>query len=499
MKNEWNFIAIDLGAESGRCFVALVTPDRIALNEIHRFPTHTLKINDSIHWNTDAIFSDILIGLAKAKDQFGSEFDGIGIDTWGIDYVLVNADGTDAGYPFQYRDDRTDGLMAEAFQIIPEDELYTLTGTKSAQYNTLFQLLAEKKNKTGLLHKAAHFLLMPEYFNFRLTGVKKSEFTIASTTGITDPRLRNWSRKTIETFGIPENIFSEMVEPGTKLGTLLPSVAEITGISTGVPVFAVAGHDTACAAASIPASDRSWGFLSSGTWSLMGIELKNPIINSTAMKYGFTNEAGYNRTTTLLKNIVGLWPLQECRREWIKTGEEISYAQLTSLASANGFTGAWIDLTDIRFLKHGFMLKKVCDYLTETDQQLNYEPGFITGVILESLAYIYRKTIRQIEKLTGTVIEVIHITGGGIQNELLTQYTAEATGKTVIAGPLEGAVFGNIGIQAIASGAFKDITELRRVIRNSVPLKEYKPVNSEYFNINEKHYDRVINTKQEKH
>lgn len=493
MKSEWKFIGFDLGAESGRCFAAVVVENQIHLNEIHRFFTHTIKTNNRIYWNTEAIFDEILYGLAKAKDEFGSHFDGIGIDTWGVDYALINSDGSDTGYPFQYRDDRTDGIMDEAFQFISRDELYHLTGTQSAQYNTLFQLLAEKKSKANSFNKVDSLLLMPDYFNFKLSGVKKTEYSIASTTNLTDPTTRNWSMKTIDVFGLPRNIFPDMIEPGTKLGTLLPSIAEKTGLSSSIPVFAIAGHDTASAVASIPASGPNWAFLSSGTWSLMGIELNNPIVNSAALKYNFTNEGGYNKTTRFLKNIVGLWPIQECRKDWKKSGKEFTYTDLTSMAKVNGLTKVWIDLLDPRFLKPGRMPEKISDFICETKQEFREDQGFIINVILESLAYTFRKTIKQIEEVTEKEIELLHIVGGGIQNELLTQYTADATGKTVLAGPVEGAIFGNIGIQAIAAGAVKNIEALRNISSNTFTIKEYKPTNAKYFNDNEWSFDRIMN------
>jgi len=495
MKVENKFIGFDLGAESGRCVVAILNNSKIALHEVHRFTTHTTNLGNSLYWNVNAIFDEMIKALTKANYEFGPDFNGIGVDTWGVDYVLINKEGNDIGNPYHYRDDRTDGIMEEAFQILPKDKLYFKAGTQSAQYNTLFQLLAEKEYGLNLLNYSDTFLLMPDYFNYRLCGNKRSEFSIASTTNLTDPVIRDWSWDLIKIFQLPRNIFPLMIEPGTILGKLLPSIANKTGLSCNIPIIATTGHDTASAVTSIPAEDANWAFISSGTWSLMGIELNQPIINSNAFNYNFTNEGGINNTTRFLKNIVGLWPIQECRRNW-KTGDKkFSYMELAVLATKAGFTNAWIDLYDTRFLKPGNMPQKVSDYLKETNQKFVNEPGFITGVILESLAFTYRKTLKEIEELTGMKIEKLHIVGGGIQNELLTQYTADATGKTVIAGPVEGAIVGNIGVQAISIGFIDDVKALRKIVRNSFSLKEYKPINTKYFEDNELNYERILKLK----
>ncbi|RJP63876.1 MAG: rhamnulokinase [Ignavibacteriales bacterium] len=492
MNEEKKYIGFDLGAESGRCIVAVLKDDRITLHEVHRFTTHTLKLGDSSYWNVNAIFEEMLKGLNRARTKFGSGFNGIGVDTWGVDYVLINKEGNDIGNPYHYRDDRTDGMMDEAFSVIPKDELYSTAGTQSAQYNTLFQLLAEKKNNLNLLDFSDTFLLMPDYFNYRLCGNKKAEYSIASTTNLVNPLKRDWNWNLIKTFNLPKNIFPVISEPGTILGKLLPSIADLVGLNNDIPIIATTGHDTASAVASIPASGNNWAFISSGTWSLMGIESDKPIINKDSLKYNFTNEGGFNKTTRFLKNIVGLWPLQECRQYWNEHKQEFNYNDLTLLAARQGLANAWIDLNDSRFLKPGNMPQKVLDFLKETNQKHENKPGFITAVILESLAFTYRKTLREIEVVTGKKIEKLHIVGGGIQNELLTQYTADATGKTVVAGPIEGAGVGNIGAQAIATGAIKDIKELRKIVAGSFSLKEYKPINTKYFEDNEENYDRIL-------
>lgn len=495
MKNEWKFIGFDLGAESGRCIVALLKDKKIGLKEVHRFNSCAVRYEGGFHWDVNAVFAEILIGLRKAKENFGSDFDGIGVDTWGVDYALIGPDGKLTAMPYHYRDDRTDGMMDEAFKILPKETVYSIAGNQPAQYNTLFQLLAEKKYNPGRLNSADKLLLMPDYFNFLLSGKKKAEYSIVSTTNLASPSERKWSEQIIETFGLPRNIFADMVEPGTVLGNLLAEIAEETGLNKNIPVIATAGHDTASAFAAVPVAGTGSAILSSGTWSLMGVELDKPILTAEALNSGFTNEGGFNKTIRFLKNIIGLWPIQECRRSWAAEGKEYSYTQLTCMAEDAGPANAWVDLSDSRFLKPGDMPRKIIDYLSETNQQYKQEPGFIIRVILESLAFTYRKTLVEIEKITGAKLTAVNITGGGIQNELLTQYTADAADKTVFAGPVEGAVTGNIGIQAIAVGAISDIAELRSITAGSFELKTYMPRNAEYYNKNELNYESILTNK----
>jgi len=463
MTQEKKFIGFDLGAESGRCVVSILKDQKITLHEVHRFTTHNIKYDSGFHWDILAIYEEIIEGLKKAQKAFGTDFNGIGVDTWGVDYVLIDSQDRIMGYPYHYRDDRTDNMMEEAFKIVSKENIYNKVGIQFAQFNTLFQLLAEKKRKLNFLDISDKMLLMPDFLNFMLSGKKKAEFSIASTTSLIDPIKRDWSWELIEKFGFPKNIFPEVVEPGTKLGTLLPSIAKRTGLSAEIPVFASTGHDTASAVVSVPAQGGNWSFLSSGTWSLMGIELNQPSLTPQAMKYNFTNEGGVEGTTRFLKNIIGLWPIQECRRYWLEKGEEYSYPQLSSLAKEEGFVKAWVDLNDPRFLKAGEMPEKIIAYLTETGQTVKTNVGFIIAVVLESLAYSYRNVIKEIEEVTGNKISKLHAVGGGIQNELLTQLTADAIGGTVYAGPIEGTMVGNIGVLAIASGAVPNLKVWREI------------------------------------
>lgn len=492
MKSEWKFIGFDLGAESGRCIVAVLSNNKITLNEVHRFATTCIQYENGFYWDVLAIYQEIIEGLIKAKKEFGPDLDGIGIDTWGVDYVLIDSSGRILGYPYHYRDDRTDGIMDEAFHIVSKETLYNKTGNQPAQYNTLFQLLSEKKQKLNLLNIADKLLLMPDFFNYMLSGIIKSEFTIASTTNLTDPFTRNWSKELIELFDLPKNIFPDMIEPGKRLGNLLPSISKKTGLNSEIPVFTIAGHDTASAVVSIPSSGNNWAFISSGTWSLIGIETQKPLINSKGLKNNFTTEGGVNGTTQFLKNIIGLWPLQECRRYWQEKGTYFSYSELADLAKSENSIGSWIDLNNPRFLKPGEMPEKIIQYFLETGQTFKSNEGFIVKTILESLAFSYKKTIKEIEEITGKNIDRLHIVGGGIKNELLTQLTADATGKVVYAGPVEGAIIGNIAIQAIATGAVPNVQTFHNIITNSFEIRTYTPSNVDYFNKNEINYEKIL-------
>ena len=489
---ENKFIGFDLGAESGRCIVAILHDQKISLQEVYRFTTHSVKYEEGFHWDILAIYQDIIEGLLSARKAFGRSFEGIGIDTWGVDYVLVDKEGRILGYPYHYRDDRTDLMMEHAFQILSKEKIYTKAGIQFAQFNTLFQLLAEKTKSPNLLDLADSMLLIPDFLNYILSGTRRAEFTIASTTGLASPHTRDWSWELIDAFGLPRGIFPEMVEPGTRLGPLLPSISARSGLDPAIPVYASAGHDTASAVVSVPATGGNWAFLSSGTWSLMGIEVKKPILGPDAMAHNFTNEGGILGTTRFLKNIIGLWPVQECKRYWHEQSKEYDYPELAIAAKENGFANAWIDLNDPRFLKPGSMPEKVIAYLQETHQPIKPGVGFIIRVILESLAFNYRKTIKKIESVSGIGIDVIHAVGGGIQNELLTELTADATGCRVLAGPVEGAIIGNIGVQAMASGAVPDLQAWRRIVANSFPLREFHPVHMDYFNENEGNFNRVL-------
>lgn len=491
---EKKIIAIDLGAESGRCMVGILKEEKIELHEVHRFTTYSIKYEGGFFWDILAIYQEIIDGLKKAQKSFGSNFESIGVDTWGVDYVLLDQDNRLLGYPYHYRDNRTDNIMEKAFSTVPKEEIYKRTGIQFMQINTLYQLLSEKNRKTNLLDVADKLLFIPDFINFLLSGKKIAEYTIASTSSLIDPVKRDWAWDLIDSFGFPRRIFPLVIKPGTILGPILPSIVQSTQLNESVSIVASTCHDTASAVAAVPALTDNWAYLSSGTWSLMGVELEQPILNNEALKNNFTNEGGYNDTIRFLKNIIGLWPIQECKRYWMeKENINLNYTELTLRAFEYGPSKAWVDLSDSRFLKAGNMPEKIISYLKETDQQGNFnDVGFIIRVIIESLSYCYRDTLKKIETIIGKKVRRLHIVGGGIKNELLTQLTADATGCEVIAGPIEGAVLGNIGVQAISKGIVKNLLEWRKIISNSFDLKVYSPKNRKYFDENELLYRKIL-------
>lgn len=489
MADQRKFIALDLGAETGRCVVGKLDGDRLILDEVYRFGTHAVRYQESLHWDILRIFDEILTGLARARDSYGPNFDGIGVDTWGVDYVLLDKQGRIIGYPYHYRDARTDGAMSKAFSIVSRDQLYERNGTQFAQFNTLFQLLSEKMMGSSFLNIADKVLLLPDFINRMLSGRTFSEYTIASTTGLIDPIKRDWAGDLIESFQLPTHLFPDIVEPGNILGRILPSIAERTGLSPGVPVIAIASHDTASAIVSIPVvDDANWAYLSSGTWSLMGIELDKPIISKAGMVHNFTNEGGAESTVRFLKNIGGLWPLQECRRNWLQDGKDYTYAYLSKLAAKEGPVKAWIDLTSSVLMKPGNMPARIDSMLRKVGREPKSGAGYMTRVILESLAFSYRYVKNEIKDVSGKEIRKLFAVGGGTQNDLLMQLTADAVEGTLIGGPVEGAVVGNIGIQALAIGEISNLRQWRQIVSNSFPLKAYEPIGTDYFAKNEEDY-----------
>ena len=479
------FIGIDLGAESGRCVVAILNEEKLSLNEINRFSTHNYVTKNEFHWDINKIFDDIIIGLKKVVEKYGNEFESIAVDTWGVDYALIDEDGELLNDPFHYRDDRTDNIMDDLFKVISKEELYEKTGIQTMQFNTIFQLFSEYNSRKSNIIKADKYLLTPDYLNYLLTGKKNAEYTIASTTALTDQNKRDWHWEIIEKLEYNKNIFPPMLQPGSVVGHILESVSEATGLSSTLPLIATAEHDTASAVVSAPARVENWAFLSSGTWSIMGVEVPKPIINKLGLELNFANEGGIEGTTRLCKNIIGMWPIQECRRSWLADKSKFSYPVLTEMAAEMGYTNAWIDLNDQRFLKAGDMPNKVLSFLKETNQNFREDVGFIIRVILESLAFSYKNVLDELELVTEIKIEELNIFGGGIQNELLCQLTADALNIPVIAGPIEGTIIGNIGVQAIAKNVVKDLKEWREVVSKSFEVKVYNPNNSDYFEKNE--------------
>jgi len=448
------YIACDLGAESGRVMLGTLADGKVVLEEIHRFPNRAIVVNGTRRWDVLRIFDELKTGIAKINGPVES----ISTDSWGVDYVWLKDNEPLLTAPYQYRDARTDGGLERANAVVPLDTIFAESGIQFMSINTLYQLHADP---AWLFKTADRFLCIGDYFNYLFSGVAKAEESLASTTQLYNPKKHSWSKKLIRGFKFAKKVFPEVVPSGTILG---PG-------PNGMKVIATCSHDTGAAVAAVPASGRGWAYLSSGTWSLLGVETKKPIINEKSRRYNFTNEVGYGGSIRFLKNIVGLWILQECRRTWGK----YEYAELTQLAEQAIPLRSLINPNDARFVKPDAMPDKIAAFCRETGQPVPTTAGEFTRCILESLALLYRKTLDQMEDATGKPIKTLHIVGGGSKNTLLNQFSANATGRTVIAGPVEATAAGNVLIQAIALGHLKDLDELRQVVRNSFEVQTYKP------------------------
>ncbi len=446
---------------------------RLALEELHRYPNQPVRLPTGLYWDTLRLFYEICQGLRACGRERKLALDGIGIDTWGVDFALLGADGALVDNPRHYRDERNARAIERAFAAVPREEIFRRTGIQFMQFNSLYQLYAMKLAGAPPLETAAKLLFMPDLFNYFLTGAAKCELTDASTSQFYDPVEHRWAIELFETLGLPARILGDVVPPGTRVGPLLPHVAEESGLAGDTPVFATAGHDTASAVAAVPAAGHDWCYISSGTWSLLGAEVDAPIINDRALEYNFTNELGAAGRVRLLKNIAGLWLLQECRRAWALAGHDYSYAELTAMAAAAPSPGVLIDVN--AFLSPGRMPEQIAAHCRATGQRPLSTPADFTRAILESLAACYARTLAQLEALLGRRIETIHIVGGGSRNALLNQLTADATGRRVVAGPVEATAAGNVLVQAMGAGHVHDLADAREIVRRSFDLAVYQP------------------------
>ncbi len=475
MKRE-AYLAVDLGASSGRVLAGLFDGERLELTEVHRFGNGPVSVNGRLYWRTFELWHNILAGLRAAARQFGDVVVSVGVDTWGVDFGLLDRNGELLGAPVAYRDARTHGAFDRAFDIVPREEIFAETGAQFMEFNTLYQLHAAKQSGSPPLDRAARLLMMPDLFHWMLTGEPVNESTIASTSQLFNPRTRTWSDKLIERFGLPREIFGPIVEPGTILGPLLAHVAEETGLKN-VKVVLPGSHDTASAVLAVPVSIHSpnWAYISSGTWSLMGLETQAPVINDEAFNRNFTNEGGVAGTTRLLKNISGLWLVQECQRVWKAQGHEYDWQTLTDLAQEAEPLAAVIEPDDPRLIAPRDMAAQLAALARESGQPAPETHGAIVRTALESLALKYREVLGTLEQLGGRPIEHIHIVGGGTQNRLLCQMAADACNRMVLAGPVEATAIGNVLMQAIAAGDIADVAQAREVVRRSFDLVEYHP------------------------
>jgi rhamnulokinase len=482
------YIAVDLGAESGRVMLGSVSTRKLVLEEIHRFSNGPIKENGSLRWDFNKLLSEIKTGIIKAAKAAGTQVWGIGVDSWGVDFGLLDVDGKLIENPFHYRDSQTNGMREKAFEMMSKRDIYENTGIQFMQLNSVYQLFAMRLNNSIALATATKLIFIADLVSYYLCGKIFAEYTLASTSQFMDMKTGKWSKEVLEKLSLPIGIMPRIIRPGTVVGQLSSRI----GIELGcgpVPVIAIGSHDTASAVVAVPAAgDAKWAYLSSGTWSLMGVEVPGAIVNDKTFQYEFTNEGGVDNTIRLLKNIMGLWLMQECRRQWKRGGTDLSYTDLAALADkAEPFT-RHIDVDDSRFLAPGDMPKRINDYLTETGQDPIDDKGLMIRTILESLVVKYRSVMEAIEDASGNTIEILHIVGGGIQNELLCQFTANALGKKVITGPIEATASGNLLMQARATGQIKSLEHAREIVRNSFKLKEYQPQDVSRW---DKQYDKV--------
>ncbi len=468
-------LAIDIGASSGRAVLGTFADGRLSLRELHRFPNTPITLESGLHWDADKLFAEIKHGLKLCAQ---SPLSSLAIDTWGVDYALLDHNNQPLTPPHHYRDPRTRGLIDAATRIVPRDRIYQRTGIQFMELNTLYQLLADQRAPHNPLANTKQLLFTPDLLNFQLTGIARTETTIASTSQLFDTQSLTWADDLIRAFNLPRHIFPTVSSPGSILGPLSPEIAAECGVGP-IPVISVGSHDTASAVAAVPAAaDGDWAYISSGTWSLVGRELRAPIRTPQALAANFTNECGVEGTIRFHKNITGLWLLQECQRVWREQGRGHTAPDLINLATAAAPFQSLIDPDDPTFADFGNMPERIRDYCKTTNQPIPTTEGALTRCILESLALKTRYVLDTLESLTSR-IRTIHIVGGGTQNELLCQFTADATNRTVLAGPIEATAAGNIMIQALAQRAVTSLAEIRTVIANSFPPTPYNPKHPE--------------------
>lgn len=472
-----NYLAVDLGAESGRAIVGILDGSHLSLTETHRFPNGPVRLPDGLHWDALRLWSEIKAGIGISSTKFNGKLESIGLDTWGVDFALLDRQGALLSNPFHYRDERTDGMLEEAFRRMSRAEIFANTGIQFMQLNSLYQLLAMSRQESPLLEVAKAFVTIPDLFNFWLSGEITNEFTNATTTQCFDPRKRGWATPVLEAMNIPAHLFGPVTQSGTALGTLLPHIAEEIGAG-GVRIVAPACHDTGSAVVAVPAHKQDFAWISSGTWSIMGAEVSEPHVDEKALQYNFTNEGGVFGTWRLCKNIMGLWLVQECRRAWNRHGQELSYDELTRLAGEAEPFLAVLDPDFEDFLHPGDMPARIQNYCAETGQAVPQTRGQILRIALEGIALKYRWVLGRLEELTGKRLEPVHIIGGGTKNRLLNQLTADATCRRVVTGPIEATAIGNILMQALALEHLGSLAEARQVVRTSFTPEVYEPQSS---------------------
>ncbi len=482
-----HFFAMDLGATSGRTILGTISEGKLELKELTRFPNKIIRVHDKYYWDIYALFEALKDGL-KATAALNVKVDAIGIDTWGVDFVYLGEDGTILGQPRSYRDPYTNGMPEEYFKLLSKKEVYDLTGIQIMNFNSLFQLFAAKQENFSPLSIATDILFIPDALSYMLTGNKVCEYTIASTSQLLNPRTQNFEPKLFEAMGISPSIVQPIVMPGEIVGYVLDSVAKECGIAP-IPVIAVAGHDTGAAVAAVPAENENFAYLSSGTWSLMGIEVKDPIITAESYEMNFTNEGGVDGTTRFLKNITGMWLLEQCRKGWKADGKSYNYSEIVEMCNSVDCFQSLIDPDDACFANPESMSAAIACYCERTNQKVPLTDAEYIRCILESLALKYKHVLNGLQKMAPFSIEKLHVIGGGSQNKLLNQMTANAIGMPVLAGPGEATAIGNIMIQAKGLGLVNSLQEIRNVITNSISLETFYPEDTALW---DKVYDKFL-------
>lgn len=471
------YLCVDLGAESGRVLAGLFDGKTVQTRELHRFRNGPVSVGGTLRWDLVNLWREIQTGIAKGASEYGDSILSIGVDTWGVDFALLSETDELLGLPYCYRDSRTAGLMEHTFTQVSRAEIFEQTGLQFMEINTLYQLVAMKQKNPALLEQAATFLMIPDFFNWLLCGSKVVEFTDTTTSQCFNATTRDWAFDMLNKLGLPTQMFPSVVDPGTKLGTLREDIAKLCG-SSRFNVVAPATHDTGSAVVAVPTQktgSSNWAYISSGTWSLMGLEIPKANTSKRALELNVTNEGGVDGTYRLLKNIMGLWLVQQCRASFERQGRSYDYDALTKLASEAPAFAAIIDPDDSRFLSPDDMPSAIASWCRETGQAAPDTDGGMVRCCLESLALKYRQVLRWMEELEGTTVDVVHIVGGGTKNELLNQFTANACGCGVVAGPDEGTGIGNILIQARTAGETGSLDEIRQIVRASSQLKQYDP------------------------
>lgn len=488
-KMEKKVLAFDFGASSGRAMCGTFDGKTIQIEELHRFSNDPVIVGNTMYWDVLRLFFEIKQGLLKSK-KCGT-ISSIGVDTWGVDFGLLDEEGRLLENPVHYRDSRTAGMLEKSFDYIDKNQFYEITGNQFMEINTAFQLLSLKLNREQILERTDKMLLMPDLFNYLLTGEKAAEYSIASTTQLMNATQGIWSDEVIQKLSLPRSIFPEIVPSGTKIGILSDEICEELGIEK-MDVMAVAGHDTQCALVSVPTSEKDFIFLSCGTWSLLGTELDHPLINDKSIYYNITNEGGCEKKVSFLKNIIGLWCIQESRRQWIREGEEYGFGELETMASEAKPFQCFIDPDAPEFVPSGNIPERIRKFCRRTGQKVPDTKGEIVRCIDESLALKYRYTVEEIIECTGKNYSTIHIVGGGTKSRLLCQFTANACGKRVSAGPVEATVLGNVALQLMASGDISSLSEARQIIADSWEIRNYEPAQKEAWDLAYERFKKLL-------